>query len=157
MTEAALKTDWWSVEIEGMPQFDQSMKRVYAWFENQIIDRAPVRFQAHNAFLNAATEEVSKLSKEEKKVKKYLNKYILPAIFSDGSKVLIHCRGGHHRTGWIAGIIRKCFFRGEKYRVKKECKKYAEDGYRQQVWEFIKTFKCSWIDKHYYQEFKRYY
>ncbi|MFC1997902.1 hypothetical protein ACFLXI_09940 [Chloroflexota bacterium] len=67
MTEAPLKTEWWSVEIEGMPQFDQSMKRVYAWFDNKIIDRAPVRFQAHNEFLNAATEEVSRLSKEDKK------------------------------------------------------------------------------------------
>jgi hypothetical protein len=67
MTESLKNHDWWSVEIEGMPQFDLAMKRVYAWFENQIIDRAPVRFQAHNSFLNAATEEVANLSKEDKK------------------------------------------------------------------------------------------
>jgi hypothetical protein len=67
MTEMRSEPEWWSLEIEGMPQFDQAMKRVYAWFENEIIDRAPVRFQAHNAFLNAATEEVSRLSKEDKK------------------------------------------------------------------------------------------
>jgi hypothetical protein len=67
MTEAGTAPELWSIELEGMPQFDESIKRVYAWFENEIIDRAPVRFQAHNAFLNAATEEVSRLSKEEKK------------------------------------------------------------------------------------------
>ena len=67
MTDTPKKLDRWSIEIEGMPQFDESMKRVEAWFENEIIDRAPIRFQAHNAFLNAATEEIAQLSKEEKK------------------------------------------------------------------------------------------
>jgi hypothetical protein len=67
MFEAHVKPDWWTVEIEGMPQFDMAMKRVYAWFKNEIIDRPPVRFQAHNAFLASATEEISKLSKEDKK------------------------------------------------------------------------------------------
>lgn len=57
----------WSLELEGMPQFDNAMQRVEAWFHNEIIDRPPVRFEAHNAFLNAATEEVGYLSREEKK------------------------------------------------------------------------------------------
>jgi hypothetical protein len=30
------------------------MKRVYAWFEGAIIDRAPIRFMAHNAFVEEA-------------------------------------------------------------------------------------------------------
>lgn len=67
MIEANVKPDRWTVEIEGMPHFDMAMKRVYAWFENEIIDRAPVRFQAHNAFLATATEEIARLSKEAKK------------------------------------------------------------------------------------------
>jgi hypothetical protein len=67
MVEAPIKPGYWTVELEGMLQFDMAMKRVYAWFENEIIDRAPVRFQAHNAFLSSATEEISKLSNEEKK------------------------------------------------------------------------------------------
>jgi len=58
--------DWWTLEIEGMPQFDMAMKRVYAWFENEIIDRPPIRFQAHNAFLASATEDIADLSKEGK-------------------------------------------------------------------------------------------
>jgi len=56
-----------TVEIEGMEDLDMSMKRVYAWFENEIIDRPPVRFVAHNAFLESAKEDISKLSPIEKK------------------------------------------------------------------------------------------
>jgi hypothetical protein len=67
MTVVTPKPESWTAEIEGMPHFVEAMKRVYAWFENEIIDRAPIRFQAHNAFLNAATEEVAQLSLEEKK------------------------------------------------------------------------------------------
>lgn len=33
------QTEWWTIELEGMPHFDMAMKRVYAWFENEIIDR----------------------------------------------------------------------------------------------------------------------
>jgi hypothetical protein len=58
---------WWEVEIEGMPYFDMAMKRVYAWFENEIVDRPPVRFMAHNAFLEQATEDITHLSQSEKK------------------------------------------------------------------------------------------
>ncbi len=47
-------TDWWTVELEGMPQFEMAMKRVYAWYERAIIDRPPVRFVAHNAFVEEA-------------------------------------------------------------------------------------------------------
>jgi hypothetical protein len=63
----ANRKDGWTIEIEAMPQFDLAMKRVYAWFENEIIDRPPIRFIAHNAFLEAATEDIAHLSREEKK------------------------------------------------------------------------------------------
>jgi hypothetical protein len=56
-----------TIEIEGMVDFGMSMKRVYAWYENEIIDRPPVRFVAHNAFLEEATEDISALSPLEKK------------------------------------------------------------------------------------------
>ena len=58
--------DWWSVEIEGMPQFEMAMQRVYAWYASQIIDRPPVRFMAHNAFLEAARQDITGLSSQEK-------------------------------------------------------------------------------------------
>ena len=40
--------------LETMPGFEMAMKRVYAWFEGAIIDRAPIRFMAHNAFVEEA-------------------------------------------------------------------------------------------------------
>jgi hypothetical protein len=49
-------TDWWTVELETMPGFDMAMKRVYAWFEGAMIDRPPVRFMAHNAFVEQANK-----------------------------------------------------------------------------------------------------
>ena len=56
----------WVVEIEGMPHFDMAMKRIDAWYENEIIDRPPVRFIAHNAFLEAAKQDISTFSRQEK-------------------------------------------------------------------------------------------
>lgn len=44
----------WTLELETMPDFEMAMKRVYAWFDRAIIDRPPVRFMAHNAFVEAA-------------------------------------------------------------------------------------------------------
>lgn len=61
-----MNVDWWNIEIESLPQFDMAMKRVYAWFENEIIDRPPIRFQAHNAFLASETESLARMSKKEK-------------------------------------------------------------------------------------------
>jgi hypothetical protein len=39
----------WSIELESKPDFNQAVDRVYAWYEQQIIDRPPVRFTRHNA------------------------------------------------------------------------------------------------------------
>ena len=30
----------WHVDLEGMPHFDKAMERVYAWYEQEIIDPA---------------------------------------------------------------------------------------------------------------------
>lgn len=37
------------MELENKPDFDRCMDRIYAWFNQQIVDRAPIRFSAHNA------------------------------------------------------------------------------------------------------------
>jgi len=37
-----------NVNIDGMPHFERSMERIEAWFEQEIIDRAPVRFNVAN-------------------------------------------------------------------------------------------------------------
>jgi hypothetical protein len=42
------------LELETMPGFEMAMKRMVAWFEGAIIDRAPIRFMAHNAFVEEA-------------------------------------------------------------------------------------------------------
>jgi hypothetical protein len=45
---------WWTVELEKKPDFEESMKRIYAWYNQSVIDRAPIRFSAHNAEYNEA-------------------------------------------------------------------------------------------------------
>lgn len=39
-------------ELETKPDLPRAMERVLAWFEGQVIDRAPVRFSSHNAEYN---------------------------------------------------------------------------------------------------------
>ena len=39
---------WWDIELESKPDFNQAMQRIYAWYEQAIIDRPPVRFTRHN-------------------------------------------------------------------------------------------------------------
>lgn len=56
----------WSLEIAGMPQFDRAMQRVEAWFEGEIIDRPPVRFFAHNAFLDILQDKLAGMTAEER-------------------------------------------------------------------------------------------
>lgn len=43
------KNIWWNVELEQKPDFEKCMERIYAWYEQEIVDRAPIRFSAHNA------------------------------------------------------------------------------------------------------------
>lgn len=40
------------IPLEGKDNFEQAVKRIYAWYEGQIIDRPPVRFSAHNVQYN---------------------------------------------------------------------------------------------------------
>ncbi len=39
----------WNVELDGKPDFARAIERIYAWFEQAIIDRPPIRFSMHNA------------------------------------------------------------------------------------------------------------
>jgi hypothetical protein len=50
------KTNWWNVELEKKPDFEKSMERIYAWFDQEIIDRAPIRFSAHNSEFSGGRE-----------------------------------------------------------------------------------------------------
>lgn len=42
------------IELESKPDCDQAIDRIEAWYEQQIIDRPPVRFTRHNAEFEAA-------------------------------------------------------------------------------------------------------
>jgi hypothetical protein len=46
------KDEWWNLELESKPDFEDCMKRIYAWYQGEIIDRPPVRFSAHNSFVS---------------------------------------------------------------------------------------------------------
>lgn len=39
-----MKTEFYDLELETKPDFVESMKRIYAWYDGEILDRAPVRF-----------------------------------------------------------------------------------------------------------------
>lgn len=39
----------WTLELQKKPDFEKSMQRIYAWYEQEMIDRPPIRFSAHNA------------------------------------------------------------------------------------------------------------
>ena len=52
-----MTADQRKIELDTMPGFEMAMQRVYAWFEGAIIDRAPVRFVAHNAFVEQANRD----------------------------------------------------------------------------------------------------
>lgn len=47
----------WPIELETKPDFDSSMKRIDAWLQQEVIDRPPVRFVAHNAAFNIESSQ----------------------------------------------------------------------------------------------------
>ncbi len=50
----------WTLELEKKPDFDKAMERIYAWYEQEIVDRAPIRFAAHNAQYSVSPHLVKK-------------------------------------------------------------------------------------------------
>jgi hypothetical protein len=58
ISEESIDTSaWWPIELENKPDFEEAMKRIYAWYEREVIDRAPVRFIAHNAAFNVESSQ----------------------------------------------------------------------------------------------------
>jgi hypothetical protein len=51
-----------------MPGAEEAMQRVDAWYRCEIIDRAPIRFMAHNAFLDTGVD-YAELSPEERRAR----------------------------------------------------------------------------------------
>ena len=48
--------NFYDLELETKPDFVESMKRVYAWYEGEILDRVPVRFAGHNEEFNVIAD-----------------------------------------------------------------------------------------------------
>ena len=46
--EVKMDTVFRDLELESKPDFVACMKRIYAWYDGEILDRVPVRFSAHN-------------------------------------------------------------------------------------------------------------
>jgi hypothetical protein len=46
-------TQWWGLELENKPDSDMAMRRIYAWYQQEMIDRPPIRFTAHNSEYDA--------------------------------------------------------------------------------------------------------
>ncbi|MBU3188111.1 hypothetical protein K9O30_00735 [Clostridium bowmanii] len=70
---------WWDLDLETKSDSEICMKRIYAWYEGQIIDRAPVRFNSNNAGYNVVKNENSRWKTlkdrwvdEEYQLEKYL-------------------------------------------------------------------------------------
>ena len=57
-----------TLELENKPDFDVAMKRIEAWFEGEILDRAPFRFMAHKAFLDTGAD-LAGLSADERRAR----------------------------------------------------------------------------------------
>jgi hypothetical protein len=68
MARPQIQGSAWSLDLQCMPGADRAMQRVDAWYHCQIIDRAPVRFMAHNAFLDTGVD-YSQLSPEDRKAR----------------------------------------------------------------------------------------
>ena len=43
------KDVWWKIKLEQKPDFEQCIECIYAWYNQKMIDRALIRFAAHNA------------------------------------------------------------------------------------------------------------
>ena len=54
--------------LENKPDFGQAMQRVEAWFAGAMLDRPPVRFMAHNAFLDTGAD-LAGLTAEERRAR----------------------------------------------------------------------------------------
>ena len=39
----------WNLELGCKPDFEKAMQRIYAWYNQEMIDRPPILFSAHNA------------------------------------------------------------------------------------------------------------
>lgn len=56
----------YDLELETKPDFAQCMKRVYAWYEGEMIDRVPIRFSGYDEAFFREGEESGSLNQRER-------------------------------------------------------------------------------------------
>ncbi len=126
MSHPQIAAPRWSIELESKPDFDQAIDRVYAWYEQQIIDRPPVRFTRHNAEYEAADgvwkdgwrDQKDKWFDEEYQIEKFVTqvrgKHYLGETFpiywpNLGPNIFAALYGSHLEfaevTSWAAPIL----------------------------------------------------
>lgn len=117
-------TGFHDLELETKPDLFESMKRVYAWYEGEILDRVPVRFAGHNEEFNVVddssrwptlqdrwfdTEYRVEKFLEEVRTKSFLGE-TFPVFWPNlGPNVLAAMLGGELQfgdvTSWIAPFV----------------------------------------------------
>ena len=50
----------WNLELEGKPDFEKAMQRIYAWYNQEMIDRPPIRFSADEKDQPAIIKRIEK-------------------------------------------------------------------------------------------------
>jgi hypothetical protein len=53
------KSNWWPVEMETKPDIEEAIERIYAWYDFEMIDRAPIRFSSHNEQNERVSKDVN--------------------------------------------------------------------------------------------------
>lgn len=53
------KSNWWPIELETKPDFEEALERIYAWYDFEMIDRAPIRFSSHNEQNELVSQDVN--------------------------------------------------------------------------------------------------
>lgn len=48
------------MELKNKPDFEKAMKRIYAWYNQDIVDRVPIRFHAHNSEYDHSNSSANK-------------------------------------------------------------------------------------------------
>lgn len=78
-----------AVWLENKPDFEQAMQRIEAWFAGEMLDRPPVRFIAHNAFLDTGAD-LAGLAEEERRARWLDPEYQLDRFESSLAGVAFH-------------------------------------------------------------------
>ena len=81
MEHVMTEPDNLTIDLENMPGSEMALKRTYAWFENAIIDRPPVRFVAHNAFVEQLAAEMAGLQPEERRARWFDSEFQVDAFW----------------------------------------------------------------------------